>query len=99
MSALLKRVNLWDHRNKAVSSYSGGMRQRFGIAQALLGDPQLTGAGRRLLERRGQLIISGAVLAMVAPVSRRVCHAKDHGNLSPMRLRMGSFGIDRKSVV
>ena len=39
--ALLQRVNLWDHRKKAVSSYSGGMRQRFGIAQALLGDPKL----------------------------------------------------------
>ena len=41
VNALLQRVNLWDHRKKAVSSYSGGMRQRFGIAQALLGDPQL----------------------------------------------------------
>ncbi len=39
--ALLHRTNLWDHRKKAVSSYSGGMRQRFGIAQALLGDPKL----------------------------------------------------------
>lgn len=39
--ALLQRVNLWDHRKKAVSSYSGGMRQRFGIAQALLGNPSL----------------------------------------------------------
>ncbi len=38
---LLNRVNLWDHRKKAVSSYSGGMRQRFGIAQALIGDPKL----------------------------------------------------------
>ena len=41
VGALLQRVNLWDHRKKAVSSYSGGMRQRFGIAQALLGDPKL----------------------------------------------------------
>ncbi len=38
---MLQRVNLWEHRKKAVSSYSGGMRQRFGIAQALLGAPQL----------------------------------------------------------
>jgi ABC-type multidrug transport system ATPase subunit len=38
---LLNKVNLYEHRKKAVSSYSGGMRQRFGIAQALLGDPKL----------------------------------------------------------
>ncbi|MBL7794966.1 MAG: ABC transporter ATP-binding protein [Saprospiraceae bacterium] len=41
VNALLQRVNLWEHRKKSVSSYSGGMRQRFGIAQALLGDPKL----------------------------------------------------------
>lgn len=38
---LLSKTNLWQHRKKAVSSYSGGMKQRFGIAQALLGDPSL----------------------------------------------------------
>ncbi len=38
---LLNKVNLFDHRKKAVSSYSGGMRQRFGIAQCLIGDPRL----------------------------------------------------------
>jgi ABC-2 type transport system ATP-binding protein len=38
---LLVKVNLWDHRKKAVSSYSGGMRQRFGIAQCLIGNPKL----------------------------------------------------------
>ena len=41
VDALLKRVNLWDHRKKALSSYSGGMRQRFGIGQALIGNPKL----------------------------------------------------------
>lgn len=38
---LLQQTNLYEHRKKAVHSYSGGMRQRFGIAQALLGDPKL----------------------------------------------------------
>lgn len=38
---LLQKVNLYEHRKKAVSSYSGGMRQRFGIAQCLIGSPRL----------------------------------------------------------
>jgi ABC-2 type transport system ATP-binding protein len=38
---LLKKVNLYEHRKKYVSSFSGGMRQRFGIAQCLIGTPQL----------------------------------------------------------
>ncbi len=41
VGATLERVNLHDHRKKSVSSFSGGMRQRFGIAQALLGEPKL----------------------------------------------------------
>jgi len=39
--ALLRQTNLWEHRNKSLGSYSGGMKQRFGIAQALLGNPRL----------------------------------------------------------
>lgn len=39
--SLLKQVNLYDHRKKKLGGYSGGMKQRFGIAQALLGNPKL----------------------------------------------------------
>ncbi len=41
VEGLLAQTNLYQHRKNAVSGFSGGMRQRFGIAQALLGDPDL----------------------------------------------------------
>ena len=41
VEGLLKQVNLWDARKRKLGTYSGGMRQRFGIAQALLGQPRL----------------------------------------------------------
>jgi ABC-2 type transport system ATP-binding protein len=41
VEALLRKTNLWDVRRQKLGGYSGGMRQRFGIAVAVLGDPKL----------------------------------------------------------
>jgi ABC-type multidrug transport system ATPase subunit len=41
VEALLHKVNLWEHRKRRIAGFSGGMKQRFGIAQSLIGEPKL----------------------------------------------------------
>lgn len=41
VESLLLKTNLWEARNKSLGTFSGGMKQRFGIAQALIGEPKL----------------------------------------------------------
>lgn len=41
VEALLQKVNLWEHRKRRIAGFSGGMKQRFGIAQSLIGEPKL----------------------------------------------------------
>lgn len=41
VESLLVKTNLWEHRKKNLGGYSGGMKQRFGIAQALIASPKL----------------------------------------------------------
>jgi ABC-type Na+ transport system ATPase subunit NatA len=66
VEALLRQTNLWDIRKQKLGGYSGGMRQRFGVAVALLGNPKLmiatakqtsAGAWQVMLDVRGRKVV------------------------------------------
>jgi ABC-2 type transport system ATP-binding protein len=73
VEALLQQTNLWDVRKKALGGYSGGMKQRFGIAQALLANPKLiivdepTAIGRNVV-----VILSTHIVADVRELCSRM---------------------------
>jgi ABC-2 type transport system ATP-binding protein len=84
---LLELTNLTAHKNKAVANYSGGMKQRFGIAQALLGSPKLLiidepTAGLDPAERNGfHNILSDIAEKMIILLSTHI--VEDINNLCP----------------
>ena len=70
VDALLNQTNLWAARKKSLSTYSGGMKQRFGIAQALLANPKLIIVDDvRELCPRMAIIASGQVLLEGSPAA------------------------------
>jgi len=87
ISSLLEMTNLTSHKDNAVSTYSGGMKQRFGIAQALLGNPQILvidepTAGLDPLERNSfHNLLSDIADKMIVILSTHI--VEDISNLCP----------------
>ena len=95
VETLLAQVNLWEVRKKWVSGYSGGMRQRFGIAQALIGRPALIIVDdvadlcpRMAVLAGGKILKEGAPSDLVAQLSGKVWRKTiDRGELVAERAR------------
>lgn len=94
---LLVRTNLWDLRKKNIDTFSGGMRQRFGIAQALIGDPKIIivdepTAGLDPVERRRfQNLLSEIGTEVVVILSTHI--VDDVADLCPRMAIMGDGRI------
>jgi ABC-2 type transport system ATP-binding protein len=94
---LLVRTNLWDVRKRNIDTFSGGMRQRFGIAQALIGDPKLIivdepTAGLDPVERRRfQNLLSEIGAGVVVILSTHI--VDDVADLCPRMAIMGKGRI------
>jgi ABC-type multidrug transport system ATPase subunit len=93
VETLLQQVNLWEVRKKWVSGYSGGMRQRFGIAQALIGRPELIIVDdvadlcpRMAVLSGGRILTEGAPAALIEALDGRVWRKViDRGDLEAER--------------
>jgi ABC-2 type transport system ATP-binding protein len=94
---LLVRTNLWEVRKRNIDTFSGGMRQRFGIAQALIGDPKLIivdepTAGLDPVERRRfQNLLSEIGAGIVVILSTHI--VDDVADLCPRMAIMGDGRI------
>jgi ABC-2 type transport system ATP-binding protein len=94
---LLARTNLWEVRKRNIDTFSGGMRQRFGIAQALIGDPKLMivdepTAGLDPVERRRfQNLLSDIGAGVVVILSTHI--VDDVADLCPRMAIMGEGRI------
>jgi ABC-type multidrug transport system ATPase subunit len=96
VETLLNQVNLWNVRKKSVAGYSGGMRQRFGIAQALIGNPRLIIVddvadlcSRMAIINEGRIVSVGAPAELVSRLRGRVWRrAIDKHGLADYQSRM-----------
>jgi len=74
--SLLHSVDLFKHKTASVATFSGGMRQRFGVAQALLGDPKVLIVDDMAIIGEGQVIARGAPESLIDKIRNSVWRKK-----------------------